>query len=213
MARRWVRSLHRLGSSLDLKDTVRWKQKTRRAHTWTTSPGEEQRAGGQSAGALGRPWTPLRKPPGGRGGAAPAEASCSWVHLSGPFWAPPALARGVGPATRKKPLETPTGFRAERARGTSSARAIDSASPGCGPTRGEAGAVADRAGGAAESAVFTSPREGWGPESRSSLVPGQEAERARSLSLCLSEDPCSLEPEAPFARLGLPKAFSGSHLP
>lgn len=33
------------------------------------------------------------------------------------------------------------------------------------------------------------------------------------LSPCVSEDPCSLEPEAPLARLGRPKALSSSHLP
>lgn len=114
MARWWVGSLHRLGPSLDLKDAARWKQKTQRAHKWTSSAGEAHRAGGQSAGALSRPWTPLGKQLGGRGGTE--ESSRSLVHLNSPSWAQPVLARGFGPATRKKPLETPAGFRAERDR-------------------------------------------------------------------------------------------------
>lgn len=75
LEKRWVGSLHRLGSSLDLKDTLSWKQKAWQGHTWTPAPKEAHGAGGQITGALTGPWTPLRKSPGGRCNTAPAEAS------------------------------------------------------------------------------------------------------------------------------------------
>lgn len=85
------------------------------------------------------------------------------VHFSGPSGAQPAQARKVDPVTRKKPLETPTGFRAERAYSASSARATDSASPGDPPAGSKPASLggckkAGRAGGAAFSAVFTLSR-------------------------------------------------------
>lgn len=60
VARRWVGSVHRLGSSFDLNDTASWKQKAWRAHKWAYG---WTRCVCQS---LTRQWTPLRKPPGGR---------------------------------------------------------------------------------------------------------------------------------------------------
>lgn len=139
----------------------------------------------------GRPVDTLRKPPGGRRGTTLAEASRGPERFSGPSWAQPAPERAVSPATRRKPLETPARFRAERARGASSARATDSKSPGGRPGVArlqvwEAGAVAGGAGGAAERAVCTSSREGWSPWSRRPFSPGQKARRTLSVSLPVS---------------------------
>ena len=139
------------------------------------------------------------------------------VHFSGPSWAQPAQARKVDPVTRKKPLETPAGFRAERARCASSARATDSASPGDPPAGSThaclGGGRGNRQG---RRAISTSSRKGWSPENRPYFNPGQEARRA--LSPGLPQSTLALwisfqEPESPLARLGLPKAPSNSHLP
>lgn len=74
LARRWVGSLHCLGSSLDLKDSM-LETKGLAAHTWTPTVDEARQAEGQSVGALGRRWTPLGTPLGGRTRHRPSGGS------------------------------------------------------------------------------------------------------------------------------------------
>lgn len=114
------------------------------------------------------------------------------VHFSGPSWAQPAQARKVDPVTRKEPLETPAGFRAERSRCASSSRATDAASPGDPPAGStHAGLGGGRGNRQGRRAISTSSGKGWSPENRPYFNPGQEARRA--LSLSLSVHPCSLD--------------------
>lgn len=96
VARRGVASAHRLGSSLDLNDTARWKQRPG-SPARDALRGAARPAGGQGPVA-GPPRTPLRKPPGrGRRGTTPARPA-EPLRPCGPRWAMPAPAPGVGPA-------------------------------------------------------------------------------------------------------------------
>lgn len=217
LERRWVGSLHRLGSSLDLKDTVSWKQKAWRGHTWTPAPREVRGAGGQITGALTGPWTPLRKPPGGRCSTAPAEASRGRCTSA----APP----GLSPPRRGKSTQSRGRNRWKRRLGSERREpaapapgwATDSTSPGDPPAGStHAGLGGGRGNRQGRRAISTSSRKGWSPENRPYFNPGQEARRA--LSPCLPQSTLALwisfqEPESPLARLGLPKAHSNSHLP
>lgn len=58
MARRGVGAVHRLGSSLDLNSTARWKQKAWPPRAGNTRLGEARPAGGQGPG---RPADPAPK--------------------------------------------------------------------------------------------------------------------------------------------------------
>lgn len=177
---------------------------------------------GRVPGDLGRPWTPHPKTNGRKTRHRSSAGKLGPRALPLPLLGSALPARGVRRATRKKPLKTLAQFRAERVRGTSSARVTDFSSPGD-RRRGarlqvwEASAVAGGAGRAAESAVSTSSREGWSPKSSPCVNPGQEARRPICVPPCVAQRTPALwshfkEPEATLACPGLPKAPSGSHL-
>lgn len=218
MARRWVRSLHRPRSSLDLKDTAALETKGL-AGPHADPPGEAPRAGGRSAGTRTRPWTPSpysacgKTQRGSRGGQPEPEASRR------PFL---GTAR-PGPGNWPRYTEEITGNSGSVQSGESPRRQLrkghrlrESRRRAREVARRQVGRRVPRRTGPTglRRALFPLHPKGAGaPRAAPSSAPNRRrSESSLGLSLCLPKDPYSLEPvSGARGSLAPPKALPGSH--